>query len=140
MVLREFDLTCDYEAALALWHTAGPGVHVGPSDTREELAKKIERDPELFLVLEEDGQIIGSVIGGFDGRRGLIYHLAVLPERRGQGLGAQLMAAVEARLHAKGCRKCYLLVAPENLEVLPFYEKLGWEEMPTRIMGKMLAE
>lgn len=138
MPLREFDLTRDYAATLALWHTAAPGVHVGPSDTFDEITKKLARDPDLFLVLEDHGQIVGSVIGGFDGRRGLIYHLAVLPERRGQGLGVQLMVEVEARLRAKGCRKCYLLVAPENLEVLPFYEKLGWEEMPTTVMGKLL--
>ena len=53
------------------------GVHVGRSDTPAEIEKKLARDPDLFLVAECEQQIIGSVIGGYDGRRGMIYHLAV---------------------------------------------------------------
>jgi ribosomal protein S18 acetylase RimI-like enzyme len=139
MPLREFDLDRDYDPVIALWRAAAPGVHVGPSDTRAELAKKVACAPDLFLVLEEAGQLIGSVIGGYDGRRGLIYHLAVLPERRGTGLGRVLMEAIEGRLKAKGCLKAYLLVAPENLDVIPFYEKLGWEEMPVKLLGKQMT-
>jgi hypothetical protein len=44
----------------------------------------------------------------------------------------------ESRLKAKGCRKYYLLVKPDNLGVLAFYHKLGWEEMPLTIMGKVI--
>lgn len=140
MPLRLFDLAHDYEAILALWHTAAPGVHVGMSDTRAELAKKLTRDPDLFLVWEEAGELMGSVIGGYDGRRGMVYHLAVAPAARRRGLGQQLMAEVESRLRAKGCVKCYLLIAPENLEVTAFYETCGWHEMPVRIMAKELLE
>ena len=50
---------------------------MGRSDTLAEITKKVQRDPDLFLVAEADGRLIGSVIGGFDGRRGMIYHLAV---------------------------------------------------------------
>ena len=58
---------------------------MGRSDTLAEIAKKLERDPDLFLVAESAGRIIGSVICGFDGRRGIIYHLAVASTFRGQG-------------------------------------------------------
>ena len=60
-----------------MWASIEKGVHTGRSDTPPEIEKKIARDPDLFLVAEVEHQIIGSVIGGFDGRRGLIYHLAV---------------------------------------------------------------
>ena len=53
------------------------------SDTLDEISKKIIRDPNLFLVAEQKGVIIGAVIGGFDGRRGLVYHLAVAEKHRG---------------------------------------------------------
>jgi ribosomal protein S18 acetylase RimI-like enzyme len=139
MLIREFDLSRDYDAVIALWRAAGPGISVGPSDTREELAKKLARDPDLFLVGEHAGRIVGSVIGGFDGRRGLVYHLAVAADWRGQDLGTALMAALEARLKAKGCRKAYLLVRPDNLGVLDFYRKLGWTEMPVTMMGKTIV-
>jgi ribosomal protein S18 acetylase RimI-like enzyme len=136
MVIREFDLDRDYGAALALWQTAGPGVRVGMSDTRDEIAKKLARDPDLFLVAEADGQMIGTVIGGFDGRRGMVYHLAVAEAWRGRGLGRALMAELEARLKAKGCRKYYLLVTAENRRVVNFYQRLGWDAMSVEIMGK----
>lgn len=137
MRLREFTFPGDYPAAVDLWERSGPGVHVGPSDTLEEIARKVERDPDLFLVAEHDGRIVGTVIGGFDGRRGMIYHLAVDPSQRKRGLGRQLMNEVEQRLRTKGCYKAYLLVMDGNPAV-EFYESLGWEEMELTLLGKVL--
>jgi ribosomal protein S18 acetylase RimI-like enzyme len=111
---------------------------VGRSDTLAEIAKKVQRDPDLFLVAETGGKLIGSVIGGFDGRRGMIYHLAVAEEYRQQGLGAALMDEVERRLKAKGCVKSYLLVVDGNEAAARFYKKLGWQEMDVTILGKEL--
>ena len=75
MRLREFDLDQDDPAVSALWRTAGPGLPVSPSASPAELAKKLQRDPDLFLLAEIDGRIVGTVLGGFDGRRGMVYHL-----------------------------------------------------------------
>ena len=136
MQLRVFEFERDYKAVLALWQSAGPGIHVSPSDSPAELASKLKRDPDLFLVAEADGRLIGTVLGGFDGRRGIVYHLAVDAGWRGQGIGSALMDEVEARLVARGCRKAYLLVAPENSDVTRFYERRGWEIMDVVPMGK----
>lgn len=136
MLIRAFDFSRDFDAVVALWQASGPGVHLGTSDTPEEIGRKLKRDPDLFLVAEEGAQILGAVLGGFDGRRGMVYHLAVTPEQRGRGLGTALMAELEARLKAKGCRKYYLLVTQDNLDVLDFYRRLGWSVMPVQIMGK----
>ena len=137
-VIRPFDFPRDYESALAVWRTAGPGVQLGPSDTPEEISKKLTRDPDLCLVAEVEGRLAGCVLGGFDGRRGMVYHLAVLPEQRGRGLGAALLTELESRLKAKGCLKSYLLVLQENPEVLDFYRKRGWNVMGVYVMGKEL--
>jgi ribosomal protein S18 acetylase RimI-like enzyme len=136
MRIREFDFARDYDAVLALWRASRPGVRVGPSDTPEEIAKKLRRDPDLFLVADEAGTVVGAVLGGFDGRRGMVYHLAVAPEQQGNGLGTALMEELEARLRAKGCRKYYLLVTQDNAGVVAFYERLGWSQMPVHILGK----
>ncbi len=112
--LREFRFPEDYPAARFLWENAGSGIHVRRSDEPEEIQKKLQRDPDLFLVAEADGKLIGTVIGGFDGRRGLIYHLAVDATFRQHGIGSLLMDEVERRLKAKGCLKCYLMVAEDN--------------------------
>ena len=136
MVIREFDLARDFDAVTALWQASGPGVRLGWSDTPEEISRKLKRDPDLFLVAENEAQVVGAVLGGFDGRRGMVYHLAVTPEARGRGLGTALMAELEARLKAKGCRKYYLLVTHDNTDVTDFYQRLGWSVMPVNIMGK----
>ncbi len=122
-----------------LWSSMEKGVHVGRSDTPEEIEKKLARDPDLFLVAECEDKIVGSVIGGYDGRRGMVYHLAVDRTFRGQGVGSQLMDEVEARLRARGCLKSYLLVAEDNHDVDEFYKKHGWKHMDTvHLFGKEL--
>ncbi len=127
--LREFRFPEDYPAARTLWENAGPGIHVRGSDAPAEIEKKLLRDPDLFLVAEADGRMVGTVIGGFDGRRGLIYHLAVEAAFRQHGVGGLLMDEVERRLKAKGCLKCYLMVTSENENAIGFYRKRGWERM-----------
>ena len=134
--IRSFDFPNDYPAARTLWESAGAGVRVGRSDTLEEIGKKCQRDPDLFLVAEVNGKMVGTVIGGFDGRRGLVYHLAVDASFRGQGIGSALMDELEKRLKEKGCLKYYLLVTPENTEAMQFYEKRGWERMKPITYGK----
>ena len=137
--LREFRFPDDYQQVYDLWSSIEKGVHVGRSDTPAEIEKKIARDPDLFLVAECEGTIVGSVIGGYDGRRGLIYHLAVREAFRKQGIGTRLMDEVEARLRAKGCRKSYLLVAENNPEAEVYYQQRGWEPMTAvHLFGKDL--
>jgi GNAT superfamily N-acetyltransferase len=111
--IREFCFPSDYEVVYQLWGSIEKGVHVGRSDAPEEIEKKLTRDPDLFLVAEADGAIIGSVIGGYDGRRGLVYHLAVASEFRDRGIGSRLMDELN---HVCGKRlpKCYLLVTEDN--------------------------
>lgn len=138
-VIRAFRFPDDYDAVYALWANAGPGIHLRRSDTPEEIAKKVQRDPDLFLLAEQDGELVGAVMGGFDGRRGLVYHLAVRAEHRGQGIGSRLMNELETRLRQKGCLKVYLLVTRDNTEVVSFYENHGWEQMDLLLFGKTIA-
>ena len=125
--IREFIFEYDYEPVLRLWQSIETGMQVGRSDTPEEIKRKIERDPDLFLVAETGGKVIGSIIGGFDGRRGMVYHLAVHRDMRRLGIGAKLLAEVEKRLQAKGCVKVYLLVLDDNHAAIQFYEECGWK-------------
>ena len=137
MNIREFCFPDDYDGALKLWGSMEVGVQVGRSDTPEELQRKLQRDPDLFLIAEANNVIIGTIIGGFDGRRGMIYHLAVQSNFREQGIGSLLLAEVEKRLKAKGCRKCYLLVTADNVGAAWFYEQRDWNEMKNdRIFAK----
>jgi ribosomal protein S18 acetylase RimI-like enzyme len=136
--LREFKLA-DYDAVYVLWQNAGPGIGIGRSDTPEEIARKLERDPDLFLLAVESDKIVGTVIGGFDGRRGLIYHLAVDPTYRRRGIGKLLMREIEQRLVAKGCLRCYLLVKDDARDVIGFYRGQGWDTFGTTVLAKTIA-
>lgn len=138
LVLREFQFPSDYFQVITLWQNSGPGIHLRRSDEKEELAKKLQRDPDFFIVAEIDGHIIGAVLGGFDGRRGMVYHLAVEVPFRKRGLGTFLMNELENRMKQKGCIRSYLLVTNDNLEAARFYETLGWEQMDLMIYGKDL--
>jgi len=131
--LRIFRFPEDFSQVMNLWESIDKGVHTGRSDTPDEIQKKLARDPDLFLVAEEGGKIIGTVIGGYDGRRGLIYHLAVHASYRGLGIGSRLMDELESRLRAKGCIRCYLLVTTDNEDAMQYYEKRGWERMTSVI-------
>lgn len=126
ILIREFHYPQDYEQAARLWQSMDKGVRFSRSDVPAEIEKKLSRDPDLFLVAEQDGEMVGTVIGGFDGRRGMVYHLAVAESKRRNGIAAQLMRELEERLIAKGCIRSYLLVQANNEEARALYEKNNW--------------
>ena len=135
--IRTFVFPEDYPAVLSLWETSGPGLRVGRSDSPQEIQKKLKRDPDLFLVAETSGKIIGTVLGGFDGRRGMVYHLGVLPEHQRLGIGCALLNEVEDRLRQKGCLKCYLMVIKDN-NATQFYKDCGWSLLDLQLFAKEL--
>jgi len=135
MLIREFQLD-DYEPVVELWRKAG--IHIDVSDSPEGIRHKLTRDPDLFLVAVEDGVILGTVMGCYDGRRGWINHLAVLPQNQKSGLGTLLMGTVEARFKEKGCVKINLHILPENEGVGAFYEHLGYNRDVLIFMEKWL--
>ncbi|MHA1911419.1 MAG: GNAT family N-acetyltransferase [Candidatus Kariarchaeaceae archaeon] len=128
----------DYSEVLELWKSAG--ISIGYSDTEEEVKKILKANPETFLVGILDGLVIGSVIGGYDGRRGLIHHLAVFPKDQGKGYGKKLMLEVEKRFVKMGVFKSHLLIDSDNKQVINFYLNLGWELRDLAIMSKTFVE
>ena len=90
------------------------------------------------MVAEADGQLVGALLGTFDGRRGWLHHLAVAPAWQGRGIGRRLVAEVEARLRARGCAKVNLHVEPDNAEVTGFYDRIGYAQHEILFMEKWL--
>ncbi len=136
ITIRQFIFPQDYPTVYDLWQHAGSGIHLRRSDEPDEIEKKLKRDPDLFLVAELNGRLVGSVLGGFDGRRGMVYHLAVDHDCRQLGIGADLMRELERRLREKGCIRYYLLVTRDNEQAIHFYENLGWQRMDLYAYGK----
>ncbi len=135
MHIREFQ-KADYERVFSLWKTSS--LDIGRSDSLESLRKQLERDAELFLVAEENGSIVGVVLGRWEGRRGWINRLAVAPAQRHKGLGSLLVSEIEKRLKAKGCEKVNLLIEADNSGVQVFYERIGYNRDDLIFMEKWL--
>ena len=133
--IRPFVLS-DSEAVIKIWQACDL---VRPwNDPHKDIARKMRVNPELFLVAEVDDQLAGTVMGGYEGHRGWINYLAVLPEFQQQGIGRALMAEVEARLLALGCPKINLQVRSGNTAVIQFYGHLGYHIDDVISLGKRL--
>jgi len=117
----------DYDAVLTLWkHTEGVGLN--ESDSRENVASYLQRNPGLSFVAQTDaGEIIGAVLGGHDGRRGYLHHLAVAREWRGQGLGRALVEACLTGLKREGITRCNIFVYAANEAGQAFWKHFGWQ-------------
>lgn len=121
-----------------LWNIAG--LPPRSADTRDEIAKKLRRDPDLFLVACRGSRIIGTVIGGWDGRRGWVYRMAVHPDYQRQGIGRALMSELESRFRSKGALAVNLLYDSDNAQARAFYKSMGYEERKgIGVMAKALG-
>ncbi|MGI6488836.1 MAG: GNAT family N-acetyltransferase [Syntrophothermaceae bacterium] len=105
-----------------------PGIGLGRGDDRRALEMFIARNPGTCLVMRENGMLAGTVMAGFDGRRGYIYHLAVHPQYQGQGYGQALLEKVITELENLGAQKIHLFVFSHNHQAIEFYRRLGWRE------------
>lgn len=128
----------DRRAVIALWDEVFAD-DPPRNDPPAVIQRKLRVQRELFLVGEVGGAVVGTVIGGYDGYRGWIYHLAVDPANRRQGYGSDLVRAAEARMRARGCIKVNLQVRARNAGVVRFYEALGYGTEDLVSMGRLLG-
>lgn len=118
----------DYEKVYDLWiHTPGMGLN-SVDDTAEGIGRYLRRNPSTCFVAEEEGRIVGAILAGHDGRRGYIYHTAVLPEYRRQGIGRALAGHAMDALEREGIQKAALVVFKRNEPGNGFWEKAGFSE------------
>ena len=131
MKIREFNLD-DYPNIFELWRESG--LEIRPGDDLEGVKLKLERDPDLFLIAEEDGQIVGGVIGGWDGRRGFIWHLAVKPGHQRKGIARALVRQVEENLAKKGAIIVYAFVLATNKRSRDFFTASSYDTTTDQVV------
>ena len=116
----------DYDAVHACWMAcAGMGLNT-IDDSREGIARYLKRNPNTCFVSEHDRTITGAILAGHDGRRGYIYHTAVNPAYRHQGIGTALVNAALHALANEGIIKVALVVFSRNDAGNAFWERLGF--------------
>ena len=126
----------DRDEVISLWRDCG--LVVPQNDPARDIARKLRVDRELFLVGAEDGDIVATVMGGYEGHRGWINYLAVKPCARRRGYGEAMMRAVERDIEALGCPKINLQVRSSNADVIAFYEAIDYRRDDVVGLGKRL--
>ena len=114
----------DFDTIIRLWESIDR--HTALADRPEYLETFHAFSPDLLLVAEMEGRIVGTVIGGWDGWRANIARLATRPEVRRAGIAMALVREIESRLLAKGARRVYALVDKRSPPAIPFWEAAGY--------------
>ena len=127
----------DYAEVMALWNSCA-GVRA--TESREELARILDRNPGLCCKVCDNDKIVGAVLCCQDGRRGYIYHLGVAESHRRQGIAAAVVDRCLARLTQLGITRCTLFVVTDNESGIAFWKHTGWRErVDLRAMAKDLG-
>jgi len=124
MTYEEMDIG-RYDAVMELLRSL-PGVCLRDADSREAVQAYLERNPGMSFLAIDDGRVVGCAMGGHDGRRGYLNHVAVHPSFRRQGLAKALVSLCLERLAKDGIDKTHIDVLVSNEQGRLFWESLGW--------------
>ena len=116
----------DYDQALQLWKSLS-GIGLSSSDEKEDIRVFLKKNSGTCFVALKGGNLVGTILGGSDGRRGYIYHLAVKESEQKAGIGKKLVNLCLSELKKLGIRKCHIFVIRDNIEGIAFWKKTGWQ-------------
>src|SRR6056297_2431908 len=116
--IKKLDIS-DYPALIEIWKEAG--FKIGKSEEKDEVKKFIDINPNTSLGIFIGDSMIGCILGGYDGRRGLIHHFAVRKEFQGKGYGKWLLEQLMGVFKGLGVVKISFWVKQDNSQVIPFY-------------------
>ena len=119
----------DFKQALALWKSS-KGVGLRSDDNHAQVANYLKRNQGISLVALWNGRMVGTVMGGHDGRRGNLVHLAVADGHRRKGIGRLLAEECLTRLKKAGIPRTHVMVFKTNRIGRSFWKSMGWEERP----------
>ncbi len=126
----------DQDAVIKLWQACA--LTRPWNDPAKDIARKLQVQPELFLVGTVQGELMASVMAGYDGHRGWVNYLAVSPARQRQSYARTLMREVERLLSERGCPKVNLQIRSANAPVIAFYKAIGYAQDDVVSMGRRL--
>ena len=125
MVVRSMTIE-DYPAVRALWRSIrGFGIR-SIDDSKEGVGRFLARNPGISVVAEQDGEIIGAILCGHDGRRGCLYHVCVRQEFRRQGIGKAMVVFCMEMLKKERINKVSLIAFTKNDVGNAFWKEIGW--------------
>ena len=135
MDIRTFQ-TSDESSVISLWERCDL---LRPwNDPKRDIQRKLNVQPEMFLVGVAVEEVVATVMAGYEGHRGWINYLAVAPEHRRKGLGRAMMAEAESLLERAGCPKVNLQIRGTNSSAIQFYRRLGYQVDDVVSLGKRI--
>jgi ribosomal protein S18 acetylase RimI-like enzyme len=135
LIIRQYSPE-DEKDVITLWHACG--LVVPHNDPKTDIEKKIEFQPQWFLVGVINKKVVATIMAGYDGHRGWINYLGVLPEYQRKGYGQKMMEKAEQLLKKVGCQKINLQIRKTNVSIIKFYESVGYTPDEVVSMGKRL--
>ncbi len=137
MQLRPFQLE-DEQAVIDLWRRCDL---IRPwNDPQKDIRRKLQFQSEMFLVGSVEGEIVASVMAGYEGHRGWVNYLAVDPDFQHKGYGRMIMNEAEKLLREAGCPKINLQIRNSNESAIEFYQNIGFVIDEVLSMGKRLEK
>ena len=134
-VIRQY-CADDQQEVIDLWIQCGL---VAPQNNpKRDIQRKLQVNPEWFLVGELEDKIVATCMTGYEGHRGWINYLAVAPQYRRKGFATQVMSEAERILRDAGCPKINLQIRTSNTSVIEFYKVIGYDIDDVISMGKRL--
>lgn len=122
-----FDIS-EYDQLIALWNRCGLPCELEDRDSRERMEKQIYDDYVVILTFkDDDGKLIGAVIGSYDGRKGWINRLAIDPDYRGRRLATRLTEKAEEMLFEMGAKVIGALIEKENIPSMAAFKHCGYD-------------
>ena len=116
----------DYEQVYELWMQIKCFAMRSVDDSKEGVARFLERNPKTSVVGIEDGKVVGAILCGHDGRRGCMYHVCVHPDYRRRGIGKEMVVYAMKQLQDEGISKVSLIAFTSNDIGNAFWKTIGW--------------
>jgi ribosomal protein S18 acetylase RimI-like enzyme len=129
-IVREFRIE-DYDQVISLWRACTLPFRPNGRDSKKRIAKEIEKPTALFLVIERQGEIVGTLFGTTDGRKGWINRLAVRPDQRRKSLAKRLIKEMEGRFEALGLEVFSCLIEDHSDSSMRLFEEIGYKDDPS---------
>ncbi|MEW4371948.1 GNAT family N-acetyltransferase [Paenibacillus kandeliae] len=133
LTIREMNIT-DYKDMIQLWQNT-EGMALSEADSQDHIQRYLERNAGCCYVAvhtyEDRHELVGTLLAGHDGRRAYLYHMAVHPTCRGQGIARKMLDASTAALAAQGIHKAHLFVMDSNTNGQQFWSASGWQKRET---------
>jgi ribosomal protein S18 acetylase RimI-like enzyme len=130
MTYQIFEMTpADYEESLDLWKRC-EGIGLSDADEKEPVARFLAQNKGLCFIARAESKLVGTCLTGSDGRRGYLYHLAVDPSSRREGIAKALVQRAFTELQARDIHKCHIMVYGGNELGLKFWKQTGWVLRP----------